>query len=44
MMTDPEEYARHHARQTREHRYRYGTRPAREIAIHATARRTRPRP
>jgi hypothetical protein len=37
-------YALYTARQPRERVYRKGTRPAREVAIHATARRSRPTP
>jgi len=44
MIPDPEEYARAQMRRHLERRYRAGTRPAREIAMRAAARRNRPRP
>ncbi len=44
MIPDPEQYVRYRAREPRDRVYRNGTRPAREIAIRAAARRSRPKP
>jgi len=44
MIPDPEEYVRYRTRQAHDRVYRKGTRPAREIAIRAAARRSRPKP
>jgi hypothetical protein len=42
MIPDPQEHVRAQLRKHRERRYRGGVRPAREIAMEATARRHRP--